>query len=216
MIVLVIVIGFPVALALAWAFEFTPEGLRTTEQADAMPQTAPRNKSVWIYIVVIGAFVSVGLFFLGRYTARSKLTTYSGLTTRSVAVLPFENLSPDPENAYFSEGVQEEILTRLAKIAELKVISRTSTEKFKSAPANLRQIAQQLGVTHILEGSVQKVGEQVRVNVQLVNAMTDAHLWAESYDRKLTDIFGVESDIARAVAETLQAKLTGSAEDVLE
>lgn len=130
-------------------------------------------------------------------------------------MLPFENLSDDPENAYFSEGVQDEILTRLAKIAELKVVSKTSTQNLKSAPTDLRQIAQQLGVTNILEGSVQKAADQVRVNVQLINAMTNAHLWAESYDRKLTDIFRVESDIARAVAETLQAKLTGSAEHVL-
>src|SRR5204863_7866142 len=115
-----------------------------------------------------------------------------------------------PQNAYFSEGVQDEILTRLAKIAELKVISRTSTQRFKSAPNDLRQIAQQLGVTNILEGSVQKANDQVRVNVQLINATTDAHLWAEIYDRKLTDIFTVESDIAKMIAETLQAKLTGS------
>lgn len=134
---------------------------------------------------------------------------------KSIAVLPFDNLSHDPDNAYFSEGIQDEILTRLAKIAELKVISRTSTQRFKSSPNDLRQIAQQLGVANILEGSVQKVNDQVRVNVQLIKASTDAHLWAEVYDRKLTDIFGVESDIARTVAETLKAKLTGSAERVL-
>jgi len=129
--------------------------------------------------------------------------------------LPFESLSNDPENVYFSEGVQDEILTRLAKIAELKVVSKTSTQGLKSAPTDLSQIAHQLGVTNILEGSVQKAGDQVRVNVQLINALTNAHLWAESYDRKLTDIFAVESDIARAVAEKLQAKLTGTAEHVL-
>jgi len=124
--------------------------------------------------------------------------------------MPFDNLSGDPQNAYFSEGVQDEILTRLAKIAELKVISRTSTQRFKSAPTDLRQIAQQLGVANILEGSVQKANDQVRVNVQLINALTDAHLWADTYDRKLTDIFAVESEIAKTIAETLQAKLTGS------
>jgi TolB-like protein len=129
---------------------------------------------------------------------------------KSIAVLPFDNLSRDPDNAYFCEGVQDEILTRLAKVADLKVISRTSTQHFKSAPDNLPQIAKQLGVAHILEGSVQKAADQVRVNVQLINAMTDAHLWADTYDRKLTDIFAVESEIAKAVAESLQAKLTGS------
>jgi TolB-like protein len=127
---------------------------------------------------------------------------------KSVAVLPFENLSRDPDNAYFAEGIHEEILTRLASVAGLKVISRTSTQQYQSKPKNLREIAQQLGVENILEGSVQKAADQVRVNVQLINAQTDSHLWAETYDRKLTDIFGVESEIAKGIAESLQAKLT--------
>jgi len=134
---------------------------------------------------------------------------------KSIAVLPFDNLSRDPDNAYFCEGVQDEILTRLAKVADLKVISRTSTQHFKSAPENLPQIAHQLGVANILEGNVQKASDQVRVNVQLINAITDAHLWAEIYDRKLTDIFTVESDIAKTIADTLQAKLTGSEKSAL-
>lgn len=129
---------------------------------------------------------------------------------KSIAVLPFDNLSHDQDNAYFAEGVQDEILTRLAKVADLKVISRTSTQRFKSAPENLPEIAKQLGVMNILEGSVQKVNDQVRVNVQLINASNDAHLWAETYDRKLIDIFAVESEIAKTIAETLRAKLTGS------
>ncbi len=214
-LVLAVIFGFPIALALAWFFELTPEGIKRTETADAMPALGNRSKRGWIYVVIIGGVVSIGLFFLGRYTAGPTRTASTDAANRSVAVMPFQNLSPDPENVYFSEGVQEEILTRLAKIAELKVISRASTERFKSTNADLRQIAQQLGVTNILEGSVQKAGDQVRVSVQLINAMTDAHLWADSYDRKLTDIFKVESDIARAVAEKLQAKLTGSAEHVL-
>src|SRR5215472_12715995 len=134
----------------------------------------------------------------------------SAIPEKSIAVLPFENLSRDPDNAFFAEGVQDEILTRLAKISDLKVIARTSTQRFKSAPDDLQQIAKQLGVTNILEGTVQRAGDQVRVNVQLINAMTDAHLWAETYDRKLTDIFAVESDIAKTIADTLQARLTGS------
>src|SRR5437660_8861912 len=129
---------------------------------------------------------------------------------KSIAVLPFDNLSRDPDNAYFCEGVQDEILTRLAKVSDLKVVSRTSTQHFKSSPDNLPQIAKQLGVMHVLEGSVQKSNDQVRVNVQLINAMTDAHLWAETFDRKLTDIFAVESEIAKTIADTLQAKLSGS------
>src|SRR5438094_3376276 len=135
---------------------------------------------------------------------------FQKLVATGIAVLPFENRSEDKANAYFADAIQDEILTRLSKIADLKVISRTSTQHYKRAPENLPQIAKQLGVTHILEGSVQKVADQVRVNVQLINAMTDAHLWAETYDRKLTDIFAVESDIAKTIAETLQAKITGS------
>ena len=129
---------------------------------------------------------------------------------KSIAVLPFENLSRDPDNAYFADGIQEEILTRLSKIADLKVISRTSTQRYKTAPQNLSEIAKQLSVAHILEGTVQKAGDQVRVNVQLINARNDSHLWADKYDRKLTDIFAVESEIATKIAETLQAKLSGS------
>ena len=130
-------------------------------------------------------------------------------------MLPFENLSRDPDNAYFAEGMQDEILARLSKIADLKVISRTSTQRFKSAPADLREIAKQLGVANVLEGSVQKAADQVRVNVQLINALNDAHLWGDIYDRKLTDIFAVESDIAKTIADTLQAKLTGAEEQLI-
>jgi TolB-like protein len=134
----------------------------------------------------------------------------AAIPEKSIAVLPFENLSDEKANAYFAEGIQDEILTRLAKIGDLKVISRTSTQHFKSSPEDLPQIAQQLGVANILEGSVQKAHDEVRVNVQLIKAATDAHLWADIYDRKLTNIFAVESDIAKTIAETLQAKLTGS------
>jgi TolB-like protein/Tfp pilus assembly protein PilF len=215
LIVLFIIIGLPIALVLAWMFELTPEGIKRTETADAMPESARRKKHTWIYVVVIGGLVSIGLFFLGRYSAENKTASPFGISNKSVAVLPFDNLSRDPDNAYFTEGVEDEILTQLAKVADLKVISRTSTQHFKSAPENLPAIAKQLGVTNILEGSVQKAADQVRVNVQLISAMTGAHLWADTYDRKLTDIFAVESDIARAIAENLQAKLTGSAEQVL-
>jgi TolB-like protein len=131
---------------------------------------------------------------------------------KSIAVLPFENLSRDPNNAYFAEGIQDEILTRLSKIADLKMISRTSTRQYKSAPANVSDIAKQLGVAHILEGSVQKSGDTVRVNVQLIKAANDTHIWADTFDRKLTDIFSVESEVAKLIAEQLQAKLTGQEE----
>jgi TolB-like protein/Tfp pilus assembly protein PilF len=213
LIVLLIVIGFPIALILAWAFEFTPEGIKRTETADAMPATAHQKKHAWIYIVVIGALLSVGLFFLGRYTAKSGAPRQSEAATvpqKSIAVLPFDNLSRDPDNAYFCEGVQDEILARLAKVADLKVISRTSTQHFKSTPENLPQIAKQLGVMNILEGSVQKAGDKVRITVQLINAISDSHLWADTYDRKLIDTFGVESDVAQKIASSLEARLTGS------
>jgi TolB-like protein/Tfp pilus assembly protein PilF len=210
LIVLLIIIGLPIALALAWMFELTPQGIKRTETADAMPGTARQKKHTWIYVVVIGGLLSIGLFFLGRYSAATWQAQSSGLPAKSIAVLPFDNLSRDPDNAYFCEGVQDEILTRLAKVADLKVISRTSTQHFKSTPENLPAIAKQLGVMHILEGSVQKANDQVRVNVQLINALTDAHLWADTYDRKLTDIFAVESEIAKTIAETLQARLSGS------
>ena len=123
--------------------------------------------------------------------------------------MPFENLSSDKENAYFADGIQDEILTRVSKIADLKVISRTSTQHYKSAPDNLPEIARQLGVAHILEGSVQKSGDAVRVNVQLIKAANDSHLWADTFDRKLTDIFSVESEVAKAIADQLRAHLTG-------
>jgi TolB-like protein len=216
LVILLIVIGFPIALIIAWAFELTPEGLKRTEIADAMPMRS--RKIAWIYVVVIGGVLAIGLFLLGRYATSRILSaeserppaTAGSLPPKSIAVLPFDNLSRDPDNAYFAEGIQDEILTRLAKIADLKVISRTSTQHFKSSPDNLPQIAKQLGVANILEGSVQKVADQVRVNVQLINAASDAHLWAESFDRKLTDIFAVESDIAKTVAEMLHAKLSVS------
>src|SRR5216117_346638 len=213
LIVLLIMIGLPVALSLAWAFELTPEGIKRTDAADAVGQHSRGH--TWIYIVVIAAAFSIGLFFLGRFSAGNKVASPAGISNKSIAVLPFDNLSRDPDNAYFCEGVQDEILTRLAKVADLKVISRTSTQHFKSAPDNLPQIAKQLGVMHILEGSVQKANDQVRVNVQLINALTDAHLWADTFDRKLTDIFAVETEIAKTIADTLQAKLTGSEKNAI-
>src|SRR6188472_4356568 len=150
-----------------------------------------------------------------KKAAVQSTATGSAIPEKSIAVLPFDNLSNDPDNAYFCEGVQDEILTRLAKVADLKVISRTSTQRFKSAPSDLREIAKQLGVMHIVEGSVQKSNDQVRVNVQLINAMNDTHLWAETYDRKLIDIFSVESEIAKTIADTLQAKLTGAEKQMM-
>lgn len=218
-LVLVIVLGFPPALLFSWAFEITPEGIKLESEVTPNESATRHTGRKIVAITAVLAVVAAALFVF--QSVRSKSSTANStavpiMTNKSIAVLPFDNLSRDPENAYFSEGIQDEILTRLAKIGDLKVISRTSTEKYKSAPDNLRDIAHQLGAANILEGSVQKAGDQVRVTVQLINALSDAHLWADSYDRKLTDIFSVESEIARTVAETLQAKLTGSAEHVLK
>src|SRR5437016_10737162 len=215
LVIALVAIGFPIALVIAWAFEITPQGIERTEVADTMPAAAGQKKNAWIYVAIAGAVLSIGLFFLGRYGFRNASPSSSELTPKSIAVLPFDNLSEEKGNAYFAEGIQDEILTRLAKVADLKVISRTSTQHFKSAPDNLPQIAKQLGVMNILEGSVQKANDQVRVNVQLINALTDAHLWADTFDRKLTDIFAVETEIAKTRSDTLRAKLSRSAEHVL-
>jgi TolB-like protein/Tfp pilus assembly protein PilF len=214
LVVLLIIIGFPIALVIAWAFELTPEGLKRTEVADAAP--APRSRSrAWIYVVLIAGALSVGLFFLGRFTASTKPSVSAEVSSKSIAVLPFDNLSRDPDNVYFASGIQDEIITRLAKIADLKVISRTSTQQYQSKPGNLAEIAKQLGVANILEGSVQKAADQVRVNVQLIQVASDSHLWADTYDRKLVDIFVVESEVAKAIADALQAKLTGGEQQAL-
>src|SRR5438034_3139866 len=190
------------------------------------------SRSNWrIFGAAIAAIIVVGLavLFFVRYRslpasvrapsspapADAVLSVPARIAEKSIAVLPFENRSDEKEKAYFADGIEDEILTRLSNIADLKVISRTSTRQYQSKPANLREIAKQLGVANILEGSVQKVADQVRVNVQLINVQSDSHLWAETYDRKLTDIFGVESEIAKRIAESLQAKLTGREEQAL-
>jgi TolB-like protein/Tfp pilus assembly protein PilF len=223
-VVLAIIIGFPIALILAWAFEVTPEGVKRTEAANAAHERS--RGVVWIYVIAVGAALSVSLFILGRYTAQREASSGVGagermpvnqaiqqsIPEKSLAVLPFVNLSGNPENAYFAAGIQDEIITRLAKIGQLKVVSCLSTQRFKSAPDDLPAIAKQLGVANVLQGSVQRSTDAVRVNVQLVKADTDTHLWADTFDRKLTDIFAVESEIAKTIAETLRAKLRSSEE----
>jgi serine/threonine-protein kinase len=211
--IIVIIFGFPVALIFSWAFEITPEGIKLESEIAPNKSIARRTGRKIVAVTIALAVVAAGLFVYQLVRSKSDIVgspTMATIANKSIAVLPFDNLSRDPDNAYFCEGVQDEILTRLAKVADLKVISRTSTQHFKSTPDNLPQIAKQLGVAHILEGSVQKAGDQVRVNVQLINALTDAHLWADTFDRKLTDIFAVESEIAKTIAETLQVKLTGA------
>ena len=199
-VIALLLIGFPVALVLAWVFDVTPQGIVVTPAPSAHRR---RNLTLLIAAGVIVS-ASAGFFLLPHLVRRN--------VDKSVAVLPFQNLSSDPENAYFADGIQEEILTRLAKISDLKVIARTSTQQYQSQPGNLAEIAKQLGVANIIEGSVQKAADQVRVNVHLVNVQTGSQLWAERYDRKLSDIFAVESEIAKGIAQSLQATLTGGEE----
>src|SRR6202030_2485756 len=209
LVIALVAIGFPIALVIAWAFEATPEGIKRTEVADATHEHS-RGKT-WIYVVIIGAILSVGLFLLGRYSAGNRTPRQSEAATipeKSIAVLPFGNLSSDKENAYFAEGIQDEILTKLATVADLKVISRTSTAKYASKPDNLKAVSQQLGAAKLLEGTVQRVDDKVRVNVQLIDAPSDSHLWAKSYDGDAKDVFNIESKVAQEVADSLQAKLS--------
>src|SRR6266513_3027022 len=213
LVVLAIVIGFPVALVIGWAFELTPQGLKRTEDVDLATRRS-RKSHAWIYVVIVGAAFSIGLIFIARYTASRTAedgrapATAGSLPAKSIAVLPFENLSDDKRAAYFAEGIQDEILTKLASIADLKVISRTSTARYKSKPEDLKTVSQQLGVATVLEGSVQKARDKVRVNVQLIDARADSHLWAKTYDRDMKDVFAIQTEVAQEIADSLQAKLS--------
>jgi TolB-like protein len=214
-VVIALAIWFPIAMLLSWLYELTPEGIVRTEDLDpAQARSVQRKSGRLLDFIIIGALLLViAMLVVGRLPFYRQ--TGESMSQKSIAVLPFENLSEDKANAYFADGIQEEILTRLAKIADLKVISRTSTQQYQSKPSNLAEIAKQLGVANILEGSVQKAADQVRVNVQLIQVASDSHLWADTFDRKLTDIFGVESEIAKAIADALQAKLTGGEQRAL-
>jgi TolB-like protein/Tfp pilus assembly protein PilF len=218
MVVLAMVIGFPIAVVCSWAFEMTPEGIKLERDIDRRVTRKTGRKLTALITVVAALAAGVTTFrFLHpeRGNAERQATLAPEIDSKSIAVLPFENLSEEKANAYFADGIQDEILTRLSKIADLKVISRTSTERYKSAPENLPEIARQLGVAHILEGSVQKQGDAVHVTVQLIKAATDSHVWADSFDRKLTDIFSVESEVAKAIADQLQVQLTGREKEVI-
>src|SRR5690242_5015937 len=199
LIVFVIIIGFPIALIFAWAFEITPEGVKRTEEADAMPASARPTKRAWMYIIVVGVAISASLFFVGRYTAGNRLPS-SG-ERKSIAVLPFASLSDDKRDAYFADGVQDQILTNLARVSDLKVISQTSVRQYKTgAERNMREIGRQLGVAYVLEGSVQRARDRLRINAELIDARTDAHVWAETYDRTAADLFAIQSELAQSIA----------------
>jgi TolB-like protein len=214
LLVALIVLGFPIAVACAWAFEITPDGVKRTDNRARLPEPH-RTSGTWIYIVLAGAIISIGLFFLGRYTARE--SGPAPISDKSIAVLPFENFSSDKENAFFADGVQDDILTALSKVSDLKVISRTSVMSYAAgANRNLREIAKALGVSYVLEGSVRRSDSQVRVSAQLIDARNDSHLWADTYDRNLSDVFAIQSDIAMAIVEQLRAKLSPSEKAAIE
>jgi TolB-like protein len=227
-VVVVIAIGFPFALAFSWFYELTPQGLRRESEVprdESITHHTGRNLDRWIIAVLV---LLVIFLLLGRFLPNKPATTApvagsaaapaanaeaspvpapAAAPAKSIAVLPFENLSEDKANAYFATGMQDEILTRLASIHDLKVISRTSTLKYQSHPEDLRTVGAQLGVASVLEGSVQRAGDQVHINLQLIDASDDSHLWAQSYDREIKDIFAVERDIAQSVADALKAQL---------
>src|SRR5438874_6954701 len=199
LVVVLLLIGFPIALILAWAFDVTPEGIRATEKTAA--ETHLRRNMFILAATGVIVSAAAGFFLLPRVSAR--------MIDKSIAVLPFENLSGDPDNAYFADGIQDDILTNLSKIGDLKVISRTSVMSYRgSGTRNARDIGKALGVATLVEGSVRRIGNRVRVNVQLINASTDEHIWAEDYDRDLTDVFAIQTDLAQKIVYTLQAKLS--------
>jgi serine/threonine-protein kinase len=211
LVVLLLIIGFPISLIIAWAFEVTPEGIKRTEAADAAGQRS--RGGAWIYIVLIGAAVSVGLFFVGRYTA-GRATPQQGEATaaipqKSIAVLPLLNESGDPKDEYFSDGLSEELIAALAQIRELKVIGRSSSFRFKERKEETKTIGEKLGVPTLLEGTVRKQGDRVRIVAELINAADGIELWTRTFDRELKDIFAVQQEIAAAVASSLKATLLG-------
>jgi TolB-like protein/Flp pilus assembly protein TadD len=211
LVVLLIIIGLPVALLLAWAFEITPQGIKRTETADAMPHAGRQKNNAWIYVVVVGAVVSIGLFFLGRYTAGNAASRNSeaaaSLPQKSIAVLPLLNESGDPKDEYFSDGLSEELIAALAQIGGLKVIGRSSSFRFKDRKEEPKTIGEKLGVSTLLEGTVRKQGDKVRIVAELINAADGIELWTRTFDRELKDIFAVQEEIARAVAESLKVTL---------
>ena len=231
-VVVIVILGFPIAPVIAWAFEMTPEGMKRTKDVPAPEKLPHWSKRKFIAVFATLALIAAALLgwqLLGRPAMRDwerrsaesevkagRPARATAVPEKSIAVLPFENLSSDKENAYFADGIQDEILAKLANIADLKVISRTSTTKYKSRPESLRQVGLELGVVNLLEGSVQRSGNKVRVIAQLIDSRNDADLWAQTYDRDLADVFTIQSEIARAIADQLQAKLSPNEKKAIE
>jgi TolB-like protein/Tfp pilus assembly protein PilF len=219
-IVILLVIGFIPALVFSWIFELTPHGLKRDEDVPLEQSIAPQTGRRMDRLIIAVLLLALGYFAFDKFVLAPRREGAQSATnlrpneskshsnSKSIAVLPFENLSDDKNAAYFADGIQDEILTKLASIADLKVISRTSTAKYKSKPEDLKTVSQQLGVANVLEGSVQKAGDKVRVNVQLIDARADSHLWAKTYDRDLADVFAIQSEVAQEIADSLKAKLS--------
>src|SRR3954454_12889911 len=207
LLIVCLLMGFPVALMLAWAFDITADGIQATPDV-AAPRTHRRRNVFMLVATGVIMSASAGFFLLPRVSAHK--------CDKSIAVLPFENLSDEKGNAYFADGIQDDVLTNLSKVGDLKVISRTSVMPYRGKPSNAREIGKTLGVGAILEGSVRRIGNRVRVNVQLINAETDEHLWAEIYERDLTDVFAIQNALAQEIASQLQAKLAPGEKERIE
>src|SRR5919198_4978661 len=209
-VIALLLIGFPLALVLAWLFDITPSGIESTSETAPQPMPKAQRQQSLLLLASLGVIFSAaaGFFLLPRLAAHK--------IDKSIAVLPFENLSDDKENAYFADGIQDDILTNLSKIGDLKVISRTSVMGYRGKTQSVREIGKALGVANILEGSVRRSGNKVRVNVQLIDATSDKHMWAEDYDGELTDVFKIQTDLAREIAGALQAKLSPTEKEHLE
>ena len=217
LIILLVATGFPIALVIAWAFELTPQGLKRTEDVDPRAGHVSKNRA-WIYVAVIGAAFSVGLFFIGRHTAprtswmqRERASAVAGSAPqKSIAVLPLLNESGDPGDEYFSDGLSEELIAALGQIKNLKVIGRSSSFRFKDRKEEPKAIGEKLGVSTLLEGTVRKQGNKVRIVAELINAADGTELWSRIFDRELKDIFAVQAEIAQAVAASLELTLLGA------
>jgi TolB-like protein/Tfp pilus assembly protein PilF len=218
LVIVLIAIGFPIALVIAWALEATPEGIKRTEDVDPVAAAKQPRKRAWIYVVVIGALISAALFFLGRYTAGTKTaaTAPNELSAKSIAVLPFVNMSADKNDEYLSDGVSEELITALSKINGLQVKARTSSFAFKGKNEDIQKIGELLHASHLLEGSVAKAGNKLRITAQLIQASDGNHEWSDTYDREMQDIFAVRSEVAQKVAETLKVRLLGEEKKQIE
>jgi serine/threonine-protein kinase len=215
LVIAIVVIGFPIALVIAWAFEATPQGIKRTEDVDLTAGHVSK-KHAWIYIVIVGALLSVGLFMLGRYGFREKNSASSELPAKSIAVLPFVNMSADKNDEYLSDGVSEELITALSKITGLQVKARTSSFAFKGKNEDIQKIGELLHVSHLLEGSVAKAGNKLRITAQLIQASDGNHEWSDTYDREMQDIFAVRSEVAQQVAATLKVRLLGEEKKQLD